>query len=106
MNKTGFRIGVIAGRIVIIHLITKAIYLIDPDNRESLTAVETIGANGSIIPFMLILKGDVLLEKYFENNLKNKTLLIISSFGYSNEGLAIKYLIYFYNNMFTKCKGQ
>jgi hypothetical protein len=75
MDETGFRIGVIAGRIVITHLTTKAVYLADPDNRESLTAVETIGADGSTIPPMLILKGDVLLEKYFENDLENETLL-------------------------------
>jgi hypothetical protein len=106
MDETGFRIGIIAGRIVITHLTTKAVYLADPDNRESLTAVETIGADGSTIPPMLILKGDVLLEKYFENDLENETLLATSSSGYSNEGLAMKYLIHFHNNTFTKCKGQ
>jgi hypothetical protein len=87
-------------------LTTKAVYLADPDNRESLTAVETIGTDGSTIPPMLILKGDVLLEKYFENDLENETLLATSSSGYSNEGLAIKYLIHFHNNTFIKCKGQ
>jgi hypothetical protein len=72
MDKTGFRIRVIAGKTVITHLLTKAVYLADPDNRESLTAVKTVCADGSTIPLMLILKGDVLLDE--ANNIKiNRT---------------------------------
>ena len=98
IDKTGFRIGVITGRIVITYLSTKVIYLIDPNNQESLTIVETISTNSSTIPLILILKGNVLLEKYFENDLKNDTLLTTSPSGYLNKGLAIKYLIHFHNN--------
>jgi hypothetical protein len=32
INKTGFRIRVITGRTVIIHLLTKAVYFTDPNN--------------------------------------------------------------------------
>ena len=102
IDETGFRIRVIAGRVMITHLSTKVVYLTDPDNRESLTTVETIGADSSTIPLILILKGDVLFEKYFENDLKNDTLLTTSSSGYSNEGLAVKYLIHFHNNTWKK----
>ena len=89
IDKTGFRIRVTTGRVVITHLSTKAVYLTDPDNQESLTTVETIGADSSIIPLILILKGDILLEKYFENDLENDTVLTTSPSSYSNEGLAI-----------------
>ena len=54
---------------------------------------------------MFILKGNILLEKYFENNLKNNTLLVISLIDYTNKYLAMKYLIYFYNYTFKKTKG-
>jgi hypothetical protein len=106
IDETGFYIRVIVGRIVITHLTTKAIYLADPDNRESLTTVETVCADGSTIPPMLILKGDVLLEKYFENDLENETFLATSSSGYSNEGLAMKYLIHFHNNTYKKTREK
>jgi hypothetical protein len=76
MDETGFRIRVIAGR-TITHLSTRAVYLADPDNRESLTAVEIVCVDGSTIALMLILKGDVLLERYFENDLENDILLAI-----------------------------
>ena len=106
MDETGFRIRVITGRIVITHLLTKAVYLTDPNNRESLTTVKTVCADGNTIPPILILKGDVLLKKYFENNLENKTLITTSPSRYSNEGLAMKYLIYFHNNTYKKTKGK
>jgi hypothetical protein len=106
MNETGFRIRVITRRTVITHLSTKAVYLADPDNRESLTAVETVCADGSTIPLMLILKGDVLLERYFENDLENDTLLATSPSGYSNEGLGMKYLIHFHNNTYKRTNGR
>jgi hypothetical protein len=82
MDKTGFRIGVIVGRTVITHLLIKAVYFTDPNNRESLTVVKTVCADGSTIPFMLILKGDVLFERYFENDLENNTFLVTSSSRY------------------------
>jgi hypothetical protein len=47
IDKTGFRIRVITERTVITHLSTKAVYLADLDNQESLTAVETVCADGS-----------------------------------------------------------
>jgi len=106
MDETGFRIRVLAGRVVITHLTTKAVYLADPNNRESVTVVETICGDSTTIPPMLILKGEVLLKKYFDNDLENGTLLAVSASGYSNDELAMKYLIHFYNNTFKKTKGR
>ena len=57
MDETGFWIGVIVGQIVITHFTTKAVYLADPDNRESLIGVETARTDDTTIPLMPILKG-------------------------------------------------
>lgn len=97
MDETEFRIGGCAGRIVINFLNTKAVYLADPDNRESLTSVETICADSTSIPPILILKGEALSEKYFDNHLHDQNLLATSSSGYTNDALALKYLIHFHN---------
>ena len=105
IDKTRFRIRVITSRIIIIYLSTKAIYLVDPNNQELIIVVEIICSNSLIISPMFILKGNILLEKYFENDLKNNILLTMSLIGYTKEYLAIKYLIYFYNYMFKKTKG-
>ena len=59
-DETGFLIGFLAGRLLITHLNTKVVYLADPDNRESLTAVETVYANSNTVPPILILQHDLL----------------------------------------------
>jgi hypothetical protein len=100
MNKTGFYIGVLNGKIIIIYLNIKAIYLADPNNRELLTIIETISARGkAIIPF-LILKGEILLEKYFNNDLNTELVFAISPTGYINNTLSLKYIKYFYNQIY------
>jgi hypothetical protein len=64
---------------------TKAIYLANLDNRESLIAIETIYKdNIAIIPF-LIFKRDILKEDYFKNDLNDETILATSAFSYTNK---------------------
>ena len=97
MDETGFRIGVLNRKIIIIYLNTKAIYLADPDNRESLTIIETVSARGEVIALFLILKGKILLEKYFNNNLNTKIVFATSFTRYINDALSLKYIKHFYN---------
>jgi hypothetical protein len=106
MDETGFRIRVTVGRVIITHLSTKAVYLTNPNNRESITVVEIVCADCSTIPPMLTLKGDALLERHFENGLETEILLTTNPTGYSNEDLGMKYLIHFYNNIYKKTKGK
>ena len=54
-DEIGFRIGCLRGRVVIIPADVKAVYLADPDNRESITVLECVSAGGqSIAPFIMI----------------------------------------------------
>jgi hypothetical protein len=70
INKTRFQIKVITKRTAITHLSTKVVYLTDLNNQESLTTVKAVCADNNIIPLIFILKSDVLLKRYFENNIK------------------------------------
>ena len=97
MDETGFRIGVLNGKIVIIYLNTKAVYLADPDNRESLTVIETVSAGGEAIALFLILKGEILLEEHFNNDLDAELVFATSSTGYINNILSLKYIKHFHN---------
>ena len=97
IDETSFRIGVLNKKIIITYLQTKAIYLANLDNRESLTTIETIYKdNIAIIPF-LILKREVLKEDYFKNDLNDETILATSASSYINKQLSIKYIKHFYN---------
>jgi DDE superfamily endonuclease len=94
-DEIGFRIGCLRGRMVIVPADVKAIYLADPDNRESITALECCSAGGrSIAPF-LILKGDILLEKHFKNQMDNKAKLACSPTGFTNDRLTYQWLEHF-----------
>jgi hypothetical protein len=71
--------------------------LVDPNNRELLTAIETISARGEVIILFLILKGEILVEAYFDNNLDIELVFTISSTRYINDTLSLKYIKHFYN---------
>jgi hypothetical protein len=100
MDETGFRISVLNGKIIIIYLNTKAIYLADPDNRESLTMIETVSTRGEAITLFLILKGEILLEEYFNNDLNTELVFAISFTRYINNALSLKYIKHFHNQTY------
>ncbi|PMD49486.1 uncharacterized protein K444DRAFT_549235, partial [Hyaloscypha bicolor E] len=100
MDETGFCISVLNRKIVIIYLNTKAIYLADPDNRESLTIIKTVSAGGKVIILFLILKEKILVEVYFNNNLDTELVFATSSTGYLNNTLSLKYIKYFHNQIY------
>jgi hypothetical protein len=100
MDETSFCIGVLNRKIIITHLNTKAVYLADPDNRESLTIIETVSARGEAITLFLILKGEILLEEYFNNDLDAEIVFATSSTGYTNNALSLKYIKHFHNQTY------
>ena len=96
MDETGFRIGCGVAHWVITMDAEKKLLLSDPDNREFLTACESISGGGVEIPPMLILSGALILEKWVqENDLDGEILLSTSPTGYSNDELAFKWLQHF-----------
>jgi len=106
MDETGFRIGCLNGRIVITHASTKAVYLADPEVRDWVTTIETISASGTTIPAMIILAGSILLEKHFDNNLDDNTLIAITSIGYSNNLMGMEYLQHFQRMTHASVTGK
>jgi hypothetical protein len=62
-DKTGFRIGVGRTQRIITRDAHRKAYIPNLDNRESLTAIETIIGDGHVLPPMLILSGTQHLEK-------------------------------------------
>jgi len=48
------------------------VYLVDLNNRESLTTNEIIYRDNITIALFLILKGEILLKDHLKNNLDNK----------------------------------
>ncbi len=96
MDETGFCVGCEKTYWVVTLDRDKPFVLTDPDNRKYLTSVETISGGGLSIPPMLILSGIVILEKWAEeNHLDGSIPLATSPTGYSNDVLAIRWLVHF-----------
>ena len=96
MDETGFCVGCEKAHCVVTLDPNKPLLLTDPDNREYLTSVETISGGGLSIPPMLILSGIGILEKLAEeNDLDGNIPLATRPQGYSNDVLAIRWLVYF-----------
>jgi hypothetical protein len=75
-----------------------AVYISNPDTRESLTSLEAISAAGDAAPAMLILPGVVMAKGEFDNDIDNNVLFgknSETSSGYSNDQLAIDWLEHF-----------
>jgi hypothetical protein len=92
MDETGVRISVRRGQWVIV-----------PDNddekgrftniigshgdQEHVTVVEAISAGGVVIPPLIIIKGKVILHRWFADIMDNDYLIRVSDSGYANNVL-------------------
>jgi hypothetical protein len=64
-DKTGFRVRIGRAYKVITRLKSRRLYLSDPDNRESVTSVETICVNKTVTDPFIIFFGVNYLHKAF-----------------------------------------
>ena len=94
-DETGFRCDIARNDWVVTRDRVRRIYSKNPDNRESLTAVECINATGLDIPPMLILTRVNILEPFVNNDLNDDVLITVSESGYSNDYLALQWLYHF-----------
>jgi len=99
MDEIGFRIGCGRSRLVIIvepdGAPKEPPRIADPDNREHLTDVECVNAEGEAIQPMLISRGSTLLNRYSANSLHREVLQGYSESGYINDDLAIEWMHHF-----------
>jgi hypothetical protein len=93
-DETGFRVGVGRAHEVITRLKSRHLYLSDPNNRESVTSVETICADGTVLDLFIIRPGVNHLYKTFQDLFGN-TLIKVSETGYSNDDLNLEYVRHF-----------
>jgi hypothetical protein len=61
----------------------------------SLTVIESISADGTSIPFLIIVPGILIMEAWFHENMTGHELVTVSPIGYTNEGIYIIWLGHF-----------
>jgi len=65
-----------------------------------------VSAGGEAIAPFLILKGEILLEEHFNNDLDTEIVFATSSTRYTNNTLSLKYIKHFYNQTYRRTQGK
>jgi hypothetical protein len=92
-DKTGFAIGLISSQKVV----TRAEYygrrsILQPGNREWVTAIEAICADGYILPPCVIFKGKVAIAGWFDDNLPRDWRIEVSANGWTTDKIGLRWL--------------
>jgi len=95
MDEKGARIACPSGEEVVVPIGIKEMYVGVPENRLSLTVVESISADGKAIPPLIIVPGILIMESWFHENMTGHELVTVSPTGYTNEGICMIWLNHF-----------
>jgi hypothetical protein len=98
MDETGARVGCPKGEEVVVPVELKELYTASPENRLSVTIIETICADGSKpIPPVIICPGVRIMESWFGDGetFEGGELIMTSPTGYTNDLLAMTWLAHF-----------
>ena len=68
-DETGWRVGCLNGHVVFTFPDVSAVYIASLETRESVTSIECISTTSSYIPGFLILPGQLLIERQFDNDI-------------------------------------
>jgi len=95
-DETGFRIGVANNQWIVIRDASRASYLATDTERELVTSMETISADGNVLPPLLILPGKMHQSAWYTaTGLPSSTLVAVTETGYSNDEVAFQYIQHF-----------
>jgi hypothetical protein len=93
-DETGFAMGLIATT----RLVTRAEmlgkpHLIQPDQREWVTAIECVGSTGFVVPPCIIFKGKVHIKGWFEElGLPGDWRIELSANGWTTDQITLQWL--------------
>lgn len=95
MDETGFRIGVAGSQWIITLSPDRESYLASSEERELVTDIEAVSADGSYLPNMLILQHKTHTEALYPAELDDNTLVGFTNSGYVNDERALEWLQHF-----------
>jgi hypothetical protein len=95
MDDKGCRVACPAGQEVVVPIGIKEMYVGVPENRLSLTVIESISVDGKAIPPVVIVPGGTIMESWFHENMTGHEVVTVSPSGYINEEICIGRLNHF-----------
>ncbi len=94
-DETGFRIRVGKNQWVITREAKKKSFLASSNNRELVTCVKSISADGCVLPQMIILSAAQHLEPWVQNGLEDDVLFAVTESGYTNDAISLQWIEHF-----------
>jgi hypothetical protein len=101
-DEIGWRVGCLGRRLVFTFPKVTAVYIADPDTRETVTGIEAINAVGDAASSLLIMPGFGLLEKHSFNDIEDNFGFCTNTetgSGYTNDQIALDWLEKFENTL-------
>jgi hypothetical protein len=95
MDEKGARLACPAGEDIVVPIGIKEMYTGVPENRLSLTIIESISADGKAIPPVVIVPGSMIMVAWFHENMTGHEVITVSPTGYTNEGICMTWLDHF-----------
>jgi len=93
IDESGARVGCPSGEYVIVPTEVKELYTASPENRKSVTIIETIIADGrEPPPPFIIAPGQQIMENWIADELTGEEKISCSLTGYTNNSLVMDYL--------------
>jgi len=89
MDKKGARVYIPIGEEVVVPIRIKEIYTGIPENRISLTIIESISIDSKAILPVVIVPGVIIIVSWFHENITGYKVIIVSPTRYINEGICI-----------------
>ena len=90
-DETGFRIGIGKDQWIITYEPNRRHFMAAPDNRESMTVIESVNAIGDVIAPMLVIEGSQFLARYF-TDLPDRYCIATSDTGYTNDEICLDWV--------------
>ncbi|RFU26004.1 hypothetical protein B7463_g10337, partial [Scytalidium lignicola] len=95
-DKSGFRIGCPKGVEVLVPIELTELYSLSPENRRSVTMIETICANGKApIPPVAIVQGKYHMVSWYKDQLEGSEVIHLSESGYTTNHISLRFLEHF-----------
>ena len=95
-DETGFHIGIGRDQWIITRDPNRQAYLASSSNPELVSVCETISANGTVLPPIIIVPGAIHQEAwYMATSIPDKYLIITSESGYNSDDLTLKWIAHF-----------
>ena len=93
MDESGARVGCPGGEEVIVPTEVKELYTASPENRKSVTVIETIIADGrEPLPPFVIAPGKKIMDNWIHKKLIGNEMVAATPTGYTNNQIALQYM--------------